>query len=130
MIGIDTNIIVRLLTNDDEIQAAQAAKIITNDDIYISKTVLMETEWVLRYAYKLDRVSILQSFKKLLGLPNILVEQPTTIREAINWYEQGADFADALHVASNGTVDTFVTFDQKLAKKIAPLTTTEIQLLQ
>ncbi len=52
MISVDTNLLVRILTNDDPIQARRAVRILRSDDIYIPKTVLLETEWVLRHAYE------------------------------------------------------------------------------
>jgi predicted nucleic-acid-binding protein len=44
MIAVDTNLLVRILTNDDPNQARRAVKILKSDDIFISKTVLLETE--------------------------------------------------------------------------------------
>jgi predicted nucleic acid-binding protein len=55
MIALDTNIIVRLLANDDVSQARRAAEIIRNNEVFVTKTVLLETEWVLRHAYRIDR---------------------------------------------------------------------------
>ena len=52
MISIDTNILVRLFTNDDKKQARFAEQLIENNAIYIAKSVLLETEWVLRYTYE------------------------------------------------------------------------------
>lgn len=129
MIAIDTNVLVRLLTKDDAAQAEIATSLFDQNDIFISKTVLLETEWVLRYAYQLNRADILESFKKLLGLPNVAVETPTTIRQAIGWFEFGVDFADAIHVASSQTHIRFATFDKKLATKLEPISNVTIQLL-
>jgi predicted nucleic-acid-binding protein len=50
MIGVDTNLLVRILTDDDPMQARRAANVLQSGDIFITKTVLLETEWVLRYA--------------------------------------------------------------------------------
>jgi predicted nucleic-acid-binding protein len=101
MIAVDTNILVRLLTNDDPIQARRAVKILKSDNIFIPKTVLLETEWVLRHAYEIERSKIIIGFKKLLGLPNVNVEDPAIIYQAISWYENKFDFADALHLVSS-----------------------------
>ncbi|MCP5410517.1 MAG: PIN domain-containing protein, partial [Chromatiaceae bacterium] len=51
MIGVDTNVLVRLLTRDDEAQFRKALKLFQQEEIFIPKTVFLETEWVLRYAY-------------------------------------------------------------------------------
>ena len=117
MIAVDTNLLVRILTNDDPDQARRALEILNNDDIFIPKTVLLETEWVLRYAYEIDRANVLTGFQKLLGLPNVNVENPDTIYQAISWYENKFDFADALHLASSRRCVSFATFDSSFIKK-------------
>ncbi len=117
MIAVDTNLLVRILTNDDPIQARRAVKILKSDDIYIPKTVLLETEWVLRHAYEIGRPNIINGFQKLLGLPNVSVEDPDSIYQAISWYENKFDFTDALHLASSRRCESFATFDSSLIKK-------------
>lgn len=71
MIGIDTNLLVRLFTNDDVSQASYARKLIENNRVFIAKSILLETEWVLRYTYELNSEVIYKAFEKLLGLPHI-----------------------------------------------------------
>lgn len=51
MISIDANVLIRLFTGDDKEQAAKAKHLFAREDIYITKTVILETEWVLRHAY-------------------------------------------------------------------------------
>jgi len=63
MIAVDTNLLVRLLTNDDPVEAKRALRVMESDDILIPKTVLLETEWVLRHGYVLAREIIAQSFQ-------------------------------------------------------------------
>lgn len=121
MKGLDTNVLVRLLVNDDKKQAAFAARIIEHNPVFISKTVLLETEWVLRYTYDLDSNVILEAFQKLLGLDHITVEDPVNVMQALHWYEDDMDFADALHLATNPRDAIFVTFDKKLLKKMEKL---------
>lgn len=119
MMAIDTNVIVRLLTNDEPCQTKKAARFIEDNPVFVSKTVLLETEWVLRAAYKLNREIITEAFRKLLGLPNIHVEDALEIKQVLDVYSQGFDFADILHVsnASNHKAEQFVTFDKKLSKR-------------
>jgi predicted nucleic-acid-binding protein len=116
MIAVDTNLLVRILTNDDPIQARRAVKILNSDDIFIPKTVLLETEWVLRHAYEIGRSNIIIGFQKLIGLPNVNVEDPDSIYQAISWYENNFDFADALHLASSRRCVSFATYDRSLIK--------------
>jgi len=122
MIAVDTNILVRFLTRDDPAQARSAAQLMEGNPIFIPKTVILETEWVLRYAYHIDKKAINQAFRKLLGLPNVNAEDPQIVFQALSWYEKGLDFADALHLASSARAISFASFDKGLAKKASKLT--------
>jgi predicted nucleic-acid-binding protein len=51
MIALDTNVIVRLLTRDDEAQYQHAFRAVSSNEVFLAETVLLETEWVLRHAY-------------------------------------------------------------------------------
>jgi predicted nucleic-acid-binding protein len=116
--GVDTNIIVRLLTHDDPRQAAKADSIFKKERLlFIPETVLLETEWVLRYAYGFSPTDIYEAFLKLCGLPNVTFSNPNHIRTALKWYSDGMDFADALHLAVSQDCRAFYTFDQKLVRK-------------
>ena len=117
MIALDTNVLVRLVTRDDEKQVQAAARLLETNPVFIAKTVLLETEWVLRYCYELDRETVLDTFRKLLGLPNLSVEDREGVTLALDGYGQGLDFADALHLASSVEASKFVTFDRDLVKR-------------
>jgi len=117
LIAIDTNVVVRLLTNDDPAQAARAADLLARERVLVPKTVLLETEWVLRYSYELPQPVVLAAFRKLLGLPQVAAEDATAIARALELYEGGMDFADALHLASARDATAFATFDTRLAKR-------------
>jgi len=107
------------LTSDDSGHAWRAAKIMESHDIFIPKTVILETEWVLRHAYCIKKVNIINGFQRLLGLGNVRVEGPDNVIQAISWYEGGFDFADALHLASSKRAEKFATFNNALPKKQA-----------
>ena len=117
MIGVDTNIIVRLLTGDDPVQSEKSRTLIKKPDIFIPETVILETEWVLRHAYGFDSTSIHDSFSKLCGLPNVILPSPYRMLMALQWYAEGMDFADALHLAASQGCKTFYSFDRKLVRK-------------
>jgi predicted nucleic-acid-binding protein len=117
VIAIDTNVVVRLLTNDDPAQAARAADLLARERVLVPKTVLLETEWVLRYSYELPPSVVLAAFRKLLGLPQVAAEDATAIARALELYKGGMDFADALHLASARDATAFATFDARLAKR-------------
>ena len=117
MIAIDTNVVVRIVTRDEPEQAEAARKKVEQADrLWLPKTVLLETEWVLRHCYRLSRQVILLTFWKLLGYPALRTEDRGSVQQALEWYATGLDFADALHLASSSDTERFVTFDKKLAK--------------
>jgi predicted nucleic-acid-binding protein len=128
MLAVDTNLIVRLLTNDDAAQTRRAVALFASEQIYLSKTVLLESEWVLRFSYELQSNIILQALRKLVGLPNVVLEQQREIAEALDGFEQGLDFADALHLAGSRRAGRFATFDKKLIKRAEKLTDIELVL--
>ncbi len=129
MVTPDTNVIVRFLTQDDEAQYASAYALFQDERLLILPTVLMETEWVLRFAYEFTAVQIVKAFHLLLGLPNVEVDGPLVIAQALDWHEKGMDFADALHVAQAKGSAGFVTFDRKLVAKAATLTSVPVRAL-
>ena len=117
MIAVDTNILVRYATNDEIIQSQQAKALLKNTEaIFVSKTTLLEFEWVLRSAYKLSRESILHSILTICGLPNVTVENAWQVAQACELYSKGLDFADALHYSANAGVEIFYTFDEKFIR--------------
>jgi predicted nucleic-acid-binding protein len=117
MIAVDTNIVIRLLTRDDEQQYQQAYALFQHDQIYIANTVFLEMEWVLHYAYKYQPSDIIRAFTMLLGLSNVEAEDPYRIATALQWHQAGLDFADALHLASSQHCEKLYTFDKSFAKK-------------
>lgn len=121
MIAIDTNVVVRFLTRDDPGQAGRAKALLTVEPVFLSKTVLLESEWVLRSGYRLARDAIAAAFRGLLGLPGATVEDPPAVMQALDWYEGGLDFADALHLASGGPAGRFATSDEPLARRAKTL---------
>jgi predicted nucleic-acid-binding protein len=118
MIAIDTNVLVRLFINDDEKQAKYAVKLFKSNSILISKTVLLETEWVLRFCYKLDNNTILNCYKNLFGAESVTIEDLANVKLAIELFADGFEFADALHFASSIDAKTFATFDKKLKNRL------------
>lgn len=119
MHAVDTNVLVRLLTGDDARQLRSVAVLFKKEAIFIPKTVFLETEWVLRRLYRLERIVVVNAFRKLSGLGNVEIEQPLVVTQALQWCEDGMDFADALHLASSQGSSKFATFDEQL-KKSAP----------
>lgn len=89
-------------------------------EIFISKTVLLELEWVLRQVYQVDKKTLIASLRRLLGLPNATIEGVAQIAQAMQDFSKGMDFADALHLASTHSEMLTYTFDKKFAKLATP----------
>lgn len=126
--AVDTNILVRLLTGDDAAQCQKARRVFAEHEVFIPDTVILETEWVLRYAYQFPSSAINTAFTKLLGLPNVRIAQPDLMAKALEWHRQGLDFADALHLAASRGQNSFLTFDGKLIKKAHGLAGCRVEL--
>jgi len=116
VIALDTNVIVRLVVADDPEQLTIARRVFQSDDLWIAKTVLLETEWVLRYTYKLKRGAIRETLLGILGYRRAQVEDRSAVLRALDLYEKDFDFADAVHLSSSGESDRFVTFDKNFAE--------------
>ncbi|MCP4698948.1 MAG: type II toxin-antitoxin system VapC family toxin [Gammaproteobacteria bacterium] len=121
MIAVDTNLLVRFLTQDDAQQAERAIKLINSDsEIFVAKTVLLETAWVLRSAYEFEVLEVIGAFQRIGGMQNVVFEDAPSVVLALQWVQDnGLDFADALHLATAKTIDAqpFYSFDQLLVKR-------------
>jgi len=117
MNAVDTNILVRLLVVDDRAQFEAAQTAIAVGPVWIAKTVLIETAWVLRRAYGFDEATVCRAITKLLGLPNIVVEDATAVFDALDLAAGGLEFSDAIHLASRPSGAVFLTFDKALVRR-------------
>jgi len=115
MLAVDTNVIVRYLTRDDAEQFAKASALIGTEAVYVSATVLLETEWVLRRGYRFGRERVIAALAAFAGLPRVTLEDPAGAANALEWARSGMDFADALHLAKAQGCDAFISFDQRFA---------------
>jgi predicted nucleic-acid-binding protein len=116
MIAVDTNILVRHLTRDDPDQGRKARAILASGTVLIRKTVILETEWVLRHSYKYSSEQVADAMEALTSSKGIDVEDSESVLAAIEASRMGLDFADALHLAGCPTA-RFATFDKDLAKR-------------
>ena len=123
MTGLDTNVVVRLIVRDDPNQLRRAVALVQAGPCWISTTVLLETAWVLRAAYGYDSAKIVEAFSVLLSMQSVTVQAPTTAARALDWHDEGMDFADALHLASASGQRRFATFDKHLRRSSARLQT-------
>lgn len=121
MKAIDTNVLARFFINDeDDREAAKqrpAAIVAMSEAVFVSISVILEFEWVMRGFYELPRKDIQRVFESLCGLENVQIEDRGVILSALNSYQRGLDFADALHLARADFCTAFLSFDQRLKKR-------------
>ena len=121
MNAVDTNVLARFFINDeDDREAARqrpAAIAALSDAVFVPISVILEFEWVMRGFYELPRKDIQRVFESLCGLENVQIEDRGIVLTALNSYQQGLDFADALHLARAGFCSAFLSFDQRLKKR-------------
>ena len=121
MNAVDTNVLARFFINDaDDRQAARqrpAAIAALSGAVFVPVSVILEFEWVMRGFYELSRKDIQRVFESLCGLENVQIEDRGIVLAALNAYQQGLDFADALHLARTDFCSTFLSFDQRLKKR-------------
>ena len=125
MKALDTHILARFFVDDpDDAQAAlqrPAAVAALSQRSYVSVTVLLELEWVLRGFYELPAKDIARVMRALAGIPHVTIEDRDAVLAALDAFEKGLDFADALHVVRSSKASAFVTFDRRLARRAAKI---------
>jgi predicted nucleic-acid-binding protein len=121
MIGVDTNVLLRLFTADSPEQSRAAIRPIDGhgpSSIRLTNIVIVELVWTLVRYYKLDRSDIISVIEQLLERVELSFESRGPLMTALHWFERGrADFADYLIAALNeesGATPTY-TFDQVAA---------------
>ncbi len=121
MIGLDTNVLVRYLTQDDKKQAVKANKLIEqklseHEPGYITLITLVEVVWVLESCYEQSKNDILKVLHAILTTKQLLVEQADNVYLALKRFSSGnADFSDALiaTLSENNGCHVVYTFDKK-----------------
>jgi predicted nucleic-acid-binding protein len=121
MLGIDTNVLVRYLTRDDQSQYEKARRLIDREvakgkPVLVSLLVLLETEWVLRSRYEMGKTDMLLALSALLDTADLAFEDEPSVEAAVySWKDATADFADCLIEARNRRLGcrATATFDSK-----------------
>lgn len=117
MITLDANLLARLLLRDHAQQQAPVRQLLEQpQDFTAPVTVMLELVWVLE-VNGCSADDIVQGLTLLLGLPNFEPAHPEALRRALQWYRQGMDFADALHLALSRASQQGSTFDKTFAIK-------------
>lgn len=120
MIIVDTNIILRYLLNDNEKLNKVATNIMENNDIFIPTEVIVETSYVLKKVYHVEKEKIYEVVKELLNFENIHFQNSDTIKLAFKvYFERNFDIVDCLLYAYCKNENyVIVTLDEKLRKFI------------
>ena len=116
MIALDTNVVVRFIVDDDRTQSQRARALIAANPVLLPATVVLETEWVLRSAYKIVPTEIHRALTAFCGLRNVTVGEPAVVATALRLFGRGLDLADAMHIAAATAARQFATFDRSLRK--------------
>lgn len=124
MAGLDTNVLVRWLVDDDARQSTAVAALLAKvrsraETLLVPTTVGLELEWVLRSCYGFDKPTVIKAFNALLETQELGFENEALVEQALHLYREGAaDFADCLHAAACAALGhaPLLTFDRKAAK--------------
>ena len=124
MLGVDTNVLIRFLVRDDEVQFEKARRLIRRElaagrRVFVSQLVLLETAWVLRSSYSLPKNVIIETISGLLDATDVRLEDEPAIEEALfNWRDATAGFADCLIGVQNRRLGcrATATFDVKASR--------------
>jgi predicted nucleic-acid-binding protein len=134
MRSLDTNVLARFFIDDeDDAQAARqrpAAVAVLGERCFVSVTVLLEFEWVMRGFYALPAAEVSRVLRALAGIAHLTLEDRDAVLAALDAFDRGLDFADALHLARSARAAAFATFDRRLAARADRLGwTPPVQLL-
>lgn len=128
MIGLDTNVLARYYIDDETDTEAQRQRLAarrlieSGQPLMVSKSVVLELEWVMRGYYSFSEAEVASVMRHLLEQTHITVEDRDAVEQALSNCEAGIDFADALHHASYKSCDSVATFDdRKFARRAKKL---------
>jgi len=120
--GLDTNVLVRYLTQDDPRQSRRANALVAEavsggERLFVSTVVLCELVWVLRGAYALDKAAVVTALERILVTTQLEIDQKDVVRAALEDYRRaGGDFADYVigRRGREAACDRTATFDRHL----------------
>ena len=127
MKALDTNVLARFFIDDpDDVESRRQRPVAARamrGPVWVSITVLLELEWVMRGFYELSTHDAVRILHALCGLENATIEDRDHVLTAVAWYAGGMDFADALHLARSTRCDALVTLDRRLVRRSSKLGT-------
>jgi predicted nucleic-acid-binding protein len=122
MIGVDTNVLVRYVTQDDAEQSARATALIEGLDEdnpgFVGIVVLVELHWVLRRAYRVTADDASTVIRKLLESQELMLQDPDVVRRALRQVTDQVEFPDAVvsELGKRAGCSQTVTFDRRAAQ--------------
>lgn len=118
MIALDTNILLRLLLEDDDKQTPIARKLISNNLCFVSDTVILEVSWVLLKSLKMPRMTVHDTLLALMSSENLSFDDRSRLETSLYRFGQGMDLPDAMHLMRAEAVNatSLATFDQAFIK--------------
>lgn len=125
MAALDTNVLVRWLTDDDARQSTRVASLLmekakNGERLFVPVTVMLELEWVLRSRYRFDKAAITSALDALLSVTELEFQTEPDLEQALWLFKQAGapDFADCLHVAlvSQSGQGPMLTFNEQASK--------------
>jgi predicted nucleic-acid-binding protein len=126
--AVDTNIVARMLLDDDPIQSPLAHRII-GEGAFVPATVLLETAWLLGSRYGFERQAVSAYLQALIEIPSISIANYETTQWALRRFSERGDVGDLMHLAASAGASEFVTFDRSLERDAAPDSPIAIRIL-
>ena len=115
---LDTNLLIRFLTNDDEEKAINVEKLLnkSKNKLYLSDVTISETVWVLKSVYKLEKKEIIKKMKLILTLPSITYNKKTIDKSINNYEKYNINWVDSYLTALNqlGKYNNLYSYDESL----------------
>jgi len=130
VIAVDTNVIVRLIVDDDPAQVAAALALAAREPFFVSLTVLAETEWVLRSRFDYDRAGICTALGVLPQLVDVRFEDAIGVAWALKRFAIAGELADYLHIVAARGIARFATFEKRLPRRAGNDSPAEIDVLR
>jgi predicted nucleic-acid-binding protein len=124
MTALDTNVLVRFLTQDDDAQFRKVLQMLNRKRaaFFVCDMVLAETDWVLRSLYAWSGEEVADAFARLTTIHNLTFENETRLRSSLKALREGADLADELIIRScrDRGAKSFATFDKEIIRRHKP----------
>jgi predicted nucleic-acid-binding protein len=124
MTALDTNVLVRYLAQDADVQFQKVLQLLNRKraEFFVCDLVLVETDWVLRSLYDWSGAEVAEAFARLTTIHNLTFENESRLRSSLKALREGADLADELIVRNCRATGAkaFATFDKGIIRRHKP----------